>query len=154
MKKISKKSKKRRALSYFVASLLIVLSVLHAQSLFSFAVTATAASDYLSSTVKINDEELELFYTLQTDEATTHLYFFEEYRILVSSRYWHSLPTTIVQEQDSGDSITVTASGYLTSGHTVFHIKNSETHEHEHRDCKPNSVVPPDLDRRRPGVLA
>lgn len=141
------RSKKRRALSYFLASLLIVLSVLYAQSLFSFTVAATAALEYLSSTVKINGEELELFYTLQTDEATTHLYFFEEYEywILVSSRYWHCpLPVTVEQEQESGESVTVSAYGYLTSDYALYPVKSPEVHEHDHHDYQLNIVFPSD----------
>jgi len=136
-------------LAFLLALLLIVLSFLHAQ----FSLTATAAVEYASLTNNINGEELKQAHESQTDEETTQLYFFdffESYLIWVSSRYWHyPFPITVEQKQESGDSVTVTAEYYLTVEHTLFLMKNSEVHEHDHHDFKPNIVIPPDRYRRR-----
>jgi hypothetical protein len=144
------KIKKCRVLACLLASLLIFLSFLHAE----FSLMATVAVEYVSLTNNTNGKELEPFYKFQIDEETTQLYLFGGSLIWVSSYYPHdSRPIAVEQEQESGDDITVTGCGYLTSDFVLYPVKGSETHEHDHHDFKLNFVVPTDLNRRRLGVF-
>jgi len=139
-------SKKCRALACLVASLLIVLSFLHAE----FSLLAMASIEDISLTNNSTGEELEPLYTYQTDEEKIGLYFFEGYMIWVTSFYpYCSAPFT----EKYDDGVTITVSGYIAATCVHYPVKGSEAHEHDHLDFKPNFVIPPDSNHRRLEVL-
>ena len=130
----------------FVVLLLIGLSFLSTQFFFKM----TAAVEYASLTNDINDEELEPVRVFQTPIETTKLFFYEGLMIWVSLHYYpFSSPVTVVQEQESGEPVTVTADYYLTANHNLFAIQEPEHREHEHGSSSIKSIIPPDINNRR-----
>jgi len=135
-------SKRCQALVCLLASLLIVLSFLHAE----FSLMSVSSREDISLTNNLTGEDLEPLYKFQTAEETTQLYFFEGYMIWVTSFYpYCSAPIT----EKYDDGVTITVSGYIAITSVLCPVKGSESHEHDHRDFKPNFVIPTDNNHRR-----
>jgi hypothetical protein len=135
-------SKRCQTLACLLASLLIVLSFLHAE----FSLMAVASGEDISLSNNLTGEDLEPLYKFQTAEETTNLYFFEGYMIWTSSFHpYCSVPIT----EKYDDGVTITVSGYIAVTCVNYPVKGSESHEHDHRDFKPNFVIPTDSNHRR-----
>jgi hypothetical protein len=140
---------KCRVLAFLAASVLVGLSFLHANHYLP-PLTITAEVDCVSLTNRLTGEELKPVYKFQTAEETTALYIVKGNQIWASSFYpCCSPPVTVEQVQEPGDVVTVTAYSYLFSDYDIVPMIATEVHEHDHRDFKPNFVIPPDRNRRR-----